>query len=64
MEDTRNTEENKSYIHCPKCDKMLIQAATIVEGTIKCDKCHRRYLLSVQEGSVFITLLSKSKDEN
>ena len=63
MESIRNTEENKSYIHCPKCDKLLIHAAVIIDGVIKCDKCHRRYLLNIQDGSVTIKLISKAKDE-
>lgn len=64
MEDVRNTEESKSYIHCPKCDKMLIYAAVIIDGVIKCDKCHRRYLLNIQDGSVSIKLLSKGKEDD
>ena len=32
LEEIKNTEVNKSYIHCPKCDKLLIHAAEIVDG--------------------------------
>lgn len=64
MEDKSNTEGNKSYVHCPKCDKLLIYAAVIINGVIKCDKCHRRYLLNVKENNVSIELISKPIDEN
>ena len=64
MVNIKDTEAEKSYIHCPKCDKMLIYAAVIIDGVIKCDKCHRRYLINVQDGSVSIKLISKAKDEN
>lgn len=56
------TEDHKGYVHCPKCDKMLIQAAVLIDGIIKCDKCHRRYALSIQECNVSIKHISKSKD--
>ncbi len=63
MEHIIAPSDDKSYIHCPKCDKLLIHAAVIVDGVIKCDKCHRRYLLNIQDGSVTIKLISKAKDE-
>lgn len=64
MDEIRNTEENKSYIRCPQCDKMLFQAIVIVDCIIKCEKCHRRYLVNVQDGSVSIKLISKPKDND
>ena len=62
----KNTEEhdiNKSYIHCPRCDKMLFQAVMVKDEIIKCDKCHRRYLINIQEGNISIQILNKSKEE-
>ena len=66
MKYPRSTEVNyteKSHIRCPRCDKEIFQAVAIIECIVKCDKCHRRYLINVQEGSVIIKLLSKPKDE-
>ncbi len=66
MEIPRNAEANileKSHIRCPRCDKEIFQAVAMTECIVKCDKCHRRYLINVQDGSVFIKLLSKPKDE-
>ncbi len=66
MENPRSTEATnleKSHIRCPKCDKEFFQAVAMIECLVKCDKCHRRYLINVQEGSVFIQLLSKPKDQ-
>lgn len=56
-------EQSKSYIHCPRCDKMLFQAVMVRDEIIKCDKCHRRYLISIQESDITIHLLNKPKDE-
>lgn len=64
MDSRRNTEEIKNYVHCPRCDKILIQATIIIDGVIKCEKCHRRYLINIRDDSIVISLLSKSKDEN
>ena len=44
----RNTEEreiNKSYVHCPHCDKKWFTTVSAVDLNYKCDKCHRRYLI-------------------
>ena len=62
MEKAKNTDEYKSYVRCPRCDKMLFQAVAVVDTIIKCDKCHRRYLLNVNEQFVSIRLLSKSQN--
>lgn len=67
MDIPKSTEANvkeKSYVTCPQCNKVLIQAFIIKEGIIKCDKCHRRYIINVDDGSVFIKLLNKIKEEN
>lgn len=67
MEKPKNTvvsSNEKSYVTCPQCNKVLIQAFTIIEGIIKCDKCHRRYLINVDDGSLFIKLLNKPKNED
>lgn len=43
----RNTEEreiNKSYVHCPHCDKKWFTTVSAFDLNYKCDKCHRRYL--------------------
>ena len=61
-EKAKNTDEYKSYVRCPRCDKMLFQAVAVVDTVIKCDKCHRRYLLNVNEQFVSIRLLSKSQN--
>lgn len=61
------TEANnveKSHIRCPRCDKELFQAISVDELIIKCDKCHRRYLINVRDGSATIKLLSKPKEES
>ena len=66
MEYSRSTEASnleKSHIRCPRCDKELFQAVAMKECLVKCDKCHRRYLINVQDGSVSIKLLSKPKEE-
>lgn len=66
MEHPRSTETNnteKSHVRCPRCDKEIFQAVAMTECVVKCDKCHRRYLINVQDGSVSIKLLSKPKEE-
>lgn len=65
MDYPRSTEENKpkSHIRCLRCDKELFQAISADELIIKCEKCHRRYLINVKDGSASIKLLSKPKDE-
>lgn len=65
MEVPRSTEANKpkSHIRCLRCDRELFQAISAEELILKCDKCHRRYLINLKDGSVSIKLLSKPKDE-
>lgn len=66
METLRNNEANnteKSHIRCPRCDKEIFQAVAMTECIVKCNKCHRRYLINAQDGSVSIILLRKPKDE-
>lgn len=66
MEIPKSTEANnteKSHIRCPRCDKEIFQAVAMTECIVKCNKCHRRYLINVQDESISIKLLSKPKDE-
>lgn len=65
MEVPRSTkvDNSKSHIRCPRCDKELFQAISAEELILKCEKCHRRYLINLKDGSVSIKLLSKPKDE-
>ena len=65
MEILKSTEVNqsKSHIRCPRCDKELFQAISAEELILKCEKCHRRYLINMKDGSVSIKLLSKPKYE-
>lgn len=65
MEVPRSTEANKpkSHIRCLRCDRELFQAISAEELILKCDKCYRRYLINLKDGSVSIKLLSKPKDE-
>lgn len=65
MQYSRSTEANsieKSHIRCPKCDKEFFQAVAMTECLVKCDKCHRRYLINVCDGSISVQLLSKPKE--
>lgn len=67
MDYTRNTDSGKSeesHIHCPYCDKKFFTATVIVDMNFKCEKCHRRYLINVQDGNVYIKLVSKPKENN
>ena len=65
MDNPRSTEADKpkSHVRCLRCDKELFQAISAEELILKCDKCHRRYLINLKDGSVSIKLLSKPKDE-
>ncbi len=49
-----------SYACCPKCSKTLIQAVTVHKGIIKCETCHRRYSIEIQDGKVNIQPLNKT----
>lgn len=66
MEEDKKTETviDKSFVTCPNCNKVLIQALVITDGIIKCDKCHRRYLINVGNGNLTIKRLSKPNDDN
>ncbi len=57
-----NTEANnteQSHLHCPYCDRKFFTAATVVDMNFKCDKCHRRYLINLNESSINIKLIGK-----
>lgn len=53
MDNPRSTEADKpkSHIRCLRCDKELFQAITAEELILKCDKCHRRYLINLKDGN-------------
>lgn len=67
MDYTRNTEADKSeqtHIHCPYCDKKFFTATAVVNMHYKCDKCHRRYLINVKNGSISVNLINKLNDND
>lgn len=55
---------DQTHLHCPYCDKKFFTAASIFDMNYKCDKCHRRYLINVDDGSVSIKLISKPHDND
>lgn len=60
-----NTEENTANqctIRCLICDKILLKATTVIDGIIKCEKCHRRYSFNVKEGSISIKIISQPQN--
>ncbi len=48
-------------IRCLVCDRVMMKAVVVIDGIIKCEKCHRRYLLNVNNGNVSIKLISQPK---
>ncbi len=66
MEHTRNTSEEKknenlAYACCPRCSKTLIQAISVHNGIVKCENCHRRYVIEIQDGKVSVQPLNKTE---
>ncbi len=59
-----NKEVEQYIIRCPVCDRVLMKAVVVIEGIIKCEKCHRRYLINIKDDSVIIKLISKPNDNN
>ncbi len=57
--DANNLEQ--CTIRCPVCDRVLMKAVVVIDGFIKCEKCHRRYLFNVNNGNVSIKLISQPK---
>lgn len=66
MDNLRNTEEretNKNYVHCPHCDKKWFTVVSAVDLNYKCDKCHRRYLINIDEDEVSIKRINKQEED-
>lgn len=66
MDYVRNTvngkgQENYTYACCPRCSKTLIQAVSVHSGIIKCENCHRRFIIEIQDGKVTVQPLSKTE---
>ncbi len=66
MDCKRNTTEEKKpntllYACCPKCSKTLIQAVCVIGGIIKCENCHRRYSIEIQDGVVTVKPINKTE---
>ena len=65
MDNLRNTEEretNKNYVHCPHCDKKWFTVVSAVDLNFKCDKCHRQYLINMDDSQGVIKARDKGKD--
>ena len=63
MEKLQDLEKRKTQIRCPRCDRVLMQAAVVINGVIKCEHCHRKYAINVNDGGLSIILISQPKDE-
>ena len=66
MDYIRNTingkeQENYAYACCPRCSKTLIQAVSVHNGIIKCENCHRRFIIEIQDGKVTVQPLNKTE---
>lgn len=66
MENPRNKGANtskKSDVHCPHCSRRWFTAVEVVGLDYKCFKCHRRYLINLDENNLSVKLLSLSEKE-
>lgn len=52
MENLIKEIPERMYATCPICSTILIQAKTLIDGTIKCEKCHQRIKVSIISGKV------------
>ncbi len=62
MEKPQEMEMKKTQIRCPRCDRVLMQAVMVIDGVLKCEHCHRKYIINVRDGGLSIVLISQPKD--
>lgn len=50
------------YVSCPICSVTIMQAKSVIDGIIKCERCHKRVWFEIKDGKVFAVPL-KLKDK-
>lgn len=50
---------NRLYINCPICGAILLQAQIVKDGIIKCERCHKRSWIEIQNERITAIPLSK-----
>ena len=61
---TETDKLDQCTIRCPVCDRVMMKAVLVIDGVIKCEKCHRRYQFNVNDGSISVELISQPKNKN
>ena len=62
MEKPQEMEMKKTQNRCSRCDRVLMQAVMVIDGVLKCEHCHRKYIINVRDGGLSIVLISQPKD--
>lgn len=58
---TNEKKEKLKYACCPICSKVLLQAESVKSCIIKCENCHRRIYVEIENDEVRTQKLSRDE---
>lgn len=46
----KNRNQNRVYVSCPYCSKTLLQGEFVKNTIVKCETCHQRIIVEIENG--------------
>lgn len=52
----------RKYVSCPICSKVLLQGELVKNTLVKCENCHRRIFVEIENGRTVANIYNAEKE--
>lgn len=62
QEQHKKSIPTRKYVSCPICSKVLLQGELVKNTLVKCENCHRRIFVEIENGKTIANIYNAEKE--